>query len=307
MRRHRIAILVLLAALLLAPAVAQAHPLGNFSVNHIAFVRISEERVDVRYVLDQAEIPTFQERGRATAAILAAKRAEVLRHLRLRVDGRPVVLALGTGGRIDFPPGQGGLRTTRIELRLRAAVDRPRRVALEDRTFDGRVGWKDIVVLPGGGTDVRSNVPATEPTRDLRLDTGVSDQRHEHLADLAKLPTPPAHVAADLTLRNLRAVLLNETLPDPPRRVTPLARRLTISLDPPVDHRPERPELGRRPRHRRTLRRRHRALQCLADRPPMNAMAPRELPDRQTLTRVIAPDRLKLLHPRHSSRPFASR
>src|SRR4051812_21698224 len=35
----------------------------------------------------------------------------------------------------------------------------------------------------------------------------------------------------------------------------------------------------------------------------MHPMAPRQLPDRQPLTRVIAPDRLKLLHPGHSFRP----
>ena len=40
-----------------------AHPLGNFSVNHLTVVRASSDRVDLRYVLDQAEIPTFRERG----------------------------------------------------------------------------------------------------------------------------------------------------------------------------------------------------------------------------------------------------
>ena len=50
------------AALTAAPR-ASAHPLGNFSVNHLATVSVSDDRVDVRYVLDQAEIPTVQERG----------------------------------------------------------------------------------------------------------------------------------------------------------------------------------------------------------------------------------------------------
>ena len=49
--------------LALARAGRGAHPLGNFSVNHLAQVRVSTDRVDVRYILDQAEIPTFQERG----------------------------------------------------------------------------------------------------------------------------------------------------------------------------------------------------------------------------------------------------
>ncbi|MEY2513605.1 MAG: nickel/cobalt transporter (NicO) family protein [bacterium] len=149
-------------------ATAGAHPLGNFSVNHIAFVAISHDRVDVRYVLDQAEIPTFQERDEPLSAVLAAKRAEVGRGLRLRVDGRPVTLVLDDGGRIALRPGQGGLHTTRVELRLHGGVRRPRRVELEDRTFAGRVGWRDIVVAPGDGTAVRSSVPASDPTRELR-------------------------------------------------------------------------------------------------------------------------------------------
>ena len=51
------------AATLLAPAAASAHPLGNFSVNHLTEVRVTAQRTDVLYILDQAEIPTFQERG----------------------------------------------------------------------------------------------------------------------------------------------------------------------------------------------------------------------------------------------------
>ena len=61
-------------ALALAPAVASAHPLGNFSVNHLARVSVSSDRVDVRYILDEAEIPTFQQREMPDAALLARKR-----------------------------------------------------------------------------------------------------------------------------------------------------------------------------------------------------------------------------------------
>jgi ABC-type nickel/cobalt efflux system permease component RcnA len=41
-------------------------------------------------------------------------------------------------------------------------------VILLDRTFSGRLGWKAVVVAPGSGTDVRSSVPATDPTQGLR-------------------------------------------------------------------------------------------------------------------------------------------
>ena len=168
MRSRIVAAAVLLGALAL-PAAASAHPLGNFSVNHEAQVSVSSDRVDVTYVLDQAEIPTFQERGESPAQVLAAKRAVVARGLALEVAGRPVPLVLAPGGQISFPLGQGGLHTTRVVLRLSAAADTVgRAVRIDDRTYPGRVGWKAIVARPGRGTTVRSSAPADDPTGGLR-------------------------------------------------------------------------------------------------------------------------------------------
>ena len=153
--------------LVFAPA-ASAHPLGNFSVNHLAKVRVSSDRVDVRYILDQAEIPTFQERGMPAAAVLARKRAEVAERLTLTVDGKVIPLVEAGPATLSHPPGQGGLPTTRVELPLTAKVRDPRDVVVRDATFAGRVGWKAIVVAPGEGTAVRSSVPASDPTDGLR-------------------------------------------------------------------------------------------------------------------------------------------
>jgi len=158
-----------LAALALAAPGAMAHPLGNFSVNHVAKVKVSSDRVEVFYILDQAEIPTFQERDLSRAEVLAAKRAEVERGLSLRVDGRAVGLELRPGGKLTNPQGQGGLDTTRLELSLSSAVVKdPRQVELQDRTFADRVGWKAIVAQPGEGTAVRSDAPSGDPTDGLR-------------------------------------------------------------------------------------------------------------------------------------------
>ncbi len=167
-RRLGCAAVVLLAVMLLAPAAAQAHPLGNFTVNRLAVVGVSADRVEVRWILDQAEIPTFQERGRTAAAVLADKRAEALRGLRLRVDGVAVALRASSPGEITFPKGQGGLNTTRVELLLRARVREPRRVTLTDSTFGDRLGWRSIIPVAGESTATRSSLPATEPTRRLR-------------------------------------------------------------------------------------------------------------------------------------------
>ncbi len=152
----------------LAVPAASAHPLGNFSINHLTQVRVSSDRVDARYVLDQAEIPTFQERRFSPAEVLRRKRAEILRGLRLEVDGRNVAFEAEPGATISFPPGQGGLKLTRVELPLSAAVSDPRRVAVKDGTFRDRVGWKAIQALPGKGTAVRASVFSQDPTNGLR-------------------------------------------------------------------------------------------------------------------------------------------
>jgi nickel/cobalt exporter len=171
MRGARRALLVLGAALCLpaivAPA-ASAHPLGNFSINHIALVRVSDDRVNVGYLLDQAEVPTVQERGLSPAEVLDRKRREAKRRLELTVDGRSVALGMHGPGRLEYRPGAGGLKTTYVELRLSAEVADPRRVELRDGTFPGRVGWKGIVSQPGDGTAVRTAAPSNDPTRGLR-------------------------------------------------------------------------------------------------------------------------------------------
>jgi nickel/cobalt transporter (NicO) family protein len=159
---------IALAILALAAPGAQAHPLGNFSINHLSKVSISADRVDVRYVLDQAEIPTVQERRVPRAELLERKLAEVERGLALSVNGSDVALRRIGQPDLSFPPGAGGLKTTRLAIQLRAAVDSPRKVRLEDDTFADRVGWKAIVAAPGEGTAVRTQAPSGDPTNELR-------------------------------------------------------------------------------------------------------------------------------------------
>ena len=168
--KARLLLLALVAAAVLAFAApgAQAHPLGNFSINHLSKVSISADRVDVRYILDQAEIPTVQERNVPRAELLERKLAEVERGLALTVDGREAALRQVGEPRLSFPPGAGGLDTTRLEVQLRAAVESPRRVRLADTSFEDRVGWRAIVAAPGDDTAVRTQTPSGDPTNGLR-------------------------------------------------------------------------------------------------------------------------------------------
>ena len=135
---------------------------------------MSADRVDVRYVLDEAEIPTFQERDLGDAAVLARKRAEVAKRLVVTVDGRRVALRPAGRAVLTHPAGQGGLRTTRA----RAAADRggarraARRGARRDVSRAASAG-RPSSPSPGRGTAVRSSAPgrtrrtacaATRPT-----------------------------------------------------------------------------------------------------------------------------------------------
>ena len=184
-RTARLALAALVAAVALALTAApgaQAHPLGNFSVNHLSTVSVSDDHVSVRYVLDQAEIPTVQEDNLSRTEVLRRKQDEVARRLVLTVDGRRIALHARRRPEAQLPPGAGGLKTTRVELSLRATVDDPRRVELHDGTFPGRIGWKAVVSAPGRGTAVRTQAPTGDPTDGLRrypkdLLTSPLDQR----------------------------------------------------------------------------------------------------------------------------------
>ena len=170
-RPARLALVALVAAVAVALASASgatAHPLGNFSVNHLSTISVSGDHISVHYVLDQAEIPTVQEDNLSRTEVLRRKQQEVARRLVLTVDGRHAELSPAGAPKLSFPPGAGGLKTTRIELSLRAAVHTPHRVELHDGTFPGRIGWKAVVSAPGEGTAVRSTAPSGDPTGGLR-------------------------------------------------------------------------------------------------------------------------------------------
>lgn len=172
---------LLVSGTALTASPAMAHPLGNFTTNQLAQVRIDEGQARVHYVLDQAEIPTFQQiqrfdasgngtiDGAERAPLLDSQLAEISSGLELAADGRPLRLGPPRDPKLSFPSGQGGLFLTRVEADLSAPLPHgARRVELVNRAFAGRIGWRAIQILPGSGTDVTSSVPATDPTDALR-------------------------------------------------------------------------------------------------------------------------------------------
>ena len=129
----RLVLVFIAGCALLAPAVASAHPLGNFTINKFARVEVSGHRLYVRYVVDMAEVPTLQ---RVPVRIGG---------LHVTVDGRPVSLRV-TRTALALPRGAAGLHTTRFQaILVGPAVSGPVRVTVDDHNYSDRIGWKEIV------------------------------------------------------------------------------------------------------------------------------------------------------------------
>jgi len=193
---------IALGAVFLAPATALPHPLGNFSVNRYTALRLGSDDAELRYVIDMAEIPAFQEIQDAgltpeadhpTVAAYAADKAERLKEgLALVVNGRRVTLETQSYS-VIFPPGAGGLPTLKIGVRYRAHINEASnlRIDYHDRNYAERAGWKEIIAV--GGPEVRI-VESSVPDRDR------SGELSDYPTDLLSSPpqTAEAHVAAIL-------------------------------------------------------------------------------------------------------------
>jgi ABC-type nickel/cobalt efflux system permease component RcnA len=161
--RAAAALTLALAWLAAFPAVAVAHPLGNFTVNHLSLVTVERDAVRVRYVLDLAEIPTLQEMNAGTAGTLAER---VAPSISVEVAGRRVPLRVESA-RTDRIAGQAGLDTMRvvIELATAGALADGATIVYRDLTFPGRVGWHDVVLR---GAIAGASVGADDLTDELR-------------------------------------------------------------------------------------------------------------------------------------------
>ena len=192
------ALLLSAVAALVLPTLALAHPLGNFTINHYAGVRVEPDRVLLDVVIDQAEIPAFQARqtldtdvdGEVSDAELEAGRVSsctaLADDLDLAVDGERLGLSPTAAG-LALRPGVGGLSTLRqvcgFEAALAAPVAAGTLVEFRDGSYAGRIGWREIVV-DGSGVTVS---PVVGELRDAsasdRLNTYPKDQLDDALAD----------------------------------------------------------------------------------------------------------------------------
>ncbi|HST04966.1 MAG TPA: sulfite exporter TauE/SafE family protein [Chloroflexia bacterium] len=176
-----VALILLTLSLTLSPRKASAHPMGNFSINQYSALTIGQDKVDIRFVLDMAEIPTFQELSNIRpdhstdltsdqrTTFISGKVADISRNLSLTLNGSPLMLNVEKTV-LTFPAGSGGLPTTRLEIYYTAQLGGVAKGDLEykDTNFLDRVGWKEVIAVPANGTMFQqSDVPQTDVTNAL--------------------------------------------------------------------------------------------------------------------------------------------
>jgi nickel/cobalt transporter (NicO) family protein len=164
LRRTAAALVATIGLVLAITGTANAHPLGNFTVNHYAGIELAGDRVYVRYVLDLAEIPTFQIGDEVRAPAFAAR---VAKQLELRVEGARVGLR-PIAHRVVARKGAGGLTTLRFDAVFSAPTSGGS-LSFADRLFSARTGWREITISARDGARLLgASVPSASRSNALR-------------------------------------------------------------------------------------------------------------------------------------------
>jgi ABC-type nickel/cobalt efflux system permease component RcnA len=187
---------VALAGVLDGPRTASAHPLGNFTTNRLLIADLAESGVlSVEYVVDSAEIPTFQRIGDVdrdgdrvvsdteAQAFLRKESPKLLGNIYVAIDGDRVPLS-ATGGSVELLEGQGGLQTMRVVIAATGTLPEGwqagTKASIKDDNYPGQAGWRQIVVRPGAGIDLfRTSTALEDVTKGLT----------EYPQDLLKSPS----------------------------------------------------------------------------------------------------------------------
>lgn len=121
-----------LGILLLFNAMAYAHPLGNYSINHYTVFELRGEEIRIYHLIDLAEIPSFQEMDLLDVnfdnqisddevqAYLDTRIPEFLSNLALTRDGEPLPLKL-LSQRLEVYEGSSKMPVFNIFLELAPA------------------------------------------------------------------------------------------------------------------------------------------------------------------------------------------
>jgi nickel/cobalt transporter (NicO) family protein len=146
---------------------AFAHPLGNFSVNQFSRLEVEKTQIQIKQVLDMAEIPTFQakdeidtdENGAFSKDELNTYAAKItpnyLSNLSLNVNNQTLLLRADSQ-KVSTKDGAGNLPTLRIEWNFIAdsTVAETNIVKFENKNFAERIGWNEIIVNQTNGINI---------------------------------------------------------------------------------------------------------------------------------------------------------
>jgi nickel/cobalt exporter len=176
---RRTGIVLFLFVLILGSATSFAHPMGNFSVNHYSKIKIGQQSIEIRYLIDMAEIPTFQEIRQfditptaddpSTSRYLDRQEQLLKEGLLLESDGQAIRLDT-ISRQVAFADGAGGLPTMKIGFVFRGKLGvtaGAHKLSYFDSNFQGRAGWKEIVVLGDGVAILDSSAPGTDRSQEL--------------------------------------------------------------------------------------------------------------------------------------------
>ncbi|MGA3203716.1 MAG: hypothetical protein ABSF12_14620 [Bryobacteraceae bacterium] len=147
----------------LAAILLTAHPMGNFSVSHFTKFDVTKKSVHITYVLDLAEIPTYQlmrdwnldpsADAKIPADILQQKATAQAQQWIAQLAFTPAVQPKLEHTTIKLSDGAGGMHVARIESTLR--LDNVAgKLSFEDRNYPDRAGWKEIVILSSDKTPI---------------------------------------------------------------------------------------------------------------------------------------------------------
>ena len=239
--------------------------MGNFSISHYAAIRVLATAIEVQYVLDLAEIPTFQEiqdsgivpeAGHASVGPYLARKAETLgAGLLLELNGRRLTLERGAR-EILFTPGAGDLPTMKLGIVYRAALDaravQPQNhLVYRDGNYPERAGWKEVIAGTGPRVAVlEASVPERDRSRALAdypadlLNSPPQDLQAAVIFTVA--PLPPIRTAAGPSApppaTRASQALVSVTLPPPaaPASAAAAAAETTPSSEPPLRLEPNR-------------------------------------------------------------------
>jgi ABC-type nickel/cobalt efflux system permease component RcnA len=198
-----VAILFSLLLFTFGPVRAWCHPMGNFSVNHYGKIKIGQKSIEILYLIDMAEIPTYQDmrqfgltaepESSANVSYLREQETQLSKGLTVECDGQAVTLT-GTSRQMRFADGAGGLPTMKLEFVFRGDLDvktDAHKLSYADNNFPGRSGWKELVVVSDGVTLLQSNAPQVDRSSELT----------NYSTDL--LNSPPQQLSAAVDFRSV--------------------------------------------------------------------------------------------------------